>query len=432
MSDSPGSALRTLFAPKESEVLIFATDLASEPPSAEYWFNINPLAHLKCSRALPIAESADIVALPGALNRPYYEWLRSLGFGPAEVVAYDVERPAVPLAQMIISDPQPLLKAIRRTGKAPVYVPFFANQQDHQAAALLDAEIYGCDPKVTLPFYDKDSFKEMLRLIGAPSVEGGVRSRVPAASTGPSAHAFAQIFSALLKNYSGLIVRGAFGASGSSVYRMETVNMADVLEKLQQHAGSNLLIEPFLKVIASPNDQWGIDRDGGIHHIGISSQLFSGLKHAGNIYGQYFAQRVTDAISATSRLVIEHMAAAGYRGIAGLDYIVCDEGIFPIENNARFNGSSFAFGIFDRVKARLPMVRCWKFFKATVDPCSFEALAARCAPLLYNDQRINSVFPFDCDALTQNGSFTALLIAEDMYHIEYLESSLMELGVKRL
>lgn len=434
MADSTADAvpLRALCAPEPDEVLVFATDLASEPPSPGYWFDINPLAHLKCSRALLIAAESDIVVLSGPLNHPYYEWLRQHGFGPATVVAYGQERTEISLADMVRSDPEPVRRQVRRTARRPVYIPFFANTSDHRAADALGAEIYGCDPAITLSFYDKVRFKALVRSLGAPTVEGGVRSRMPDASTGASAEAFVRMLSTLLTEHSALIIRGALGASGSSVYRVDRSNLRDVLLQLQHHAGDDCLIEPFLDVRASPNDQWGIDRRGAVHHIGLSRQLISGVKHVGNLFGQAFAPRISDAIGRTSRLIVERMSAAGYRGVAGIDYIVCETGVFPIENNARLNGSSFAFGVFERVSAGLPEARCWKYFKAAVAPCAFEDLARRCASLLYDSQRVNSFFPFDCDALPLNGSFNALLIAEDLDHLDGIERALLDSGVHRV
>ncbi|MCB0309603.1 MAG: hypothetical protein KDD42_00125, partial [Bdellovibrionales bacterium] len=119
-------------------------------------------------------------------------------------------------------------------------------------------------------------------------------------------------------------------------------------------------------------------------------------------------------------------------GILGIDYIISDDGIFPIENNARFNGSTFSFGIIDNIEERLGPVACWKFFNAKTKPCSFTELTELIEPILYNNHRLNCVFPHDCDALHITGQFAPLLVAEDIYHIEYLEESLKSLGIERI
>ena len=70
------------------------------------------------------------------------------------------------------------------------------------------------------------------------------------------------------------MVRGARGSSGSSAYQVDGEKVHEVIETLQANRDEEILIEPFLSVIASPNDQWIIDLNGDIHHVGLSAQLF--------------------------------------------------------------------------------------------------------------------------------------------------------------
>ncbi len=57
------------------------------------------------------------------------------------------------------------------------------------------------------------------------------------------------------------------------------------------------------------------------------------------------------------------MADTGYKGVVGIDYIVSDEGVFPVENNARFNGSSYVSLIVDNIEKLTAPIPCWKFMK---------------------------------------------------------------------
>jgi predicted ATP-grasp superfamily ATP-dependent carboligase len=57
-------------------------------------------------------------------------------------------------------------------------------------------------------------------------------------------------------------------------------------------------------------------------------------------------------------LVVINMAEFGYRGVVGIDYIVSDEGIFPVENNARFNASSYVSMIVDNIEKLTPPIPC--------------------------------------------------------------------------
>jgi hypothetical protein len=191
------------------------------------------------------------------------------------------------------------------------------------------------------------------------------------------------------------------------------------------------LVEPFLSVVASPNDQWAICRDGSLVYLGISAQLFDGFCHVGNLAGQYFSDRISHYIQAASQKLVLGMAAGGYRGIVGIDYIITPEGIYPIENNARMNGSTYCLGVVERMRQRGIPAQAWKFFRAFSSAFSFEALRKKLAPILYDGSLLNGVFPLECEGLKDTGSFTAVVFGEDLYHIAYLESVLSELGIKQ-
>jgi len=92
-------------------------------------------------------------------------------------------------------------------------------------------------------------------------------------------------------------------------------------------------------------------------------------------------------------------------------------------------GSSFAIAVHDKARTLNPEIACWKFFKAQVDSSDFCDLKTRLSALLYNGQKTNSVFPMMTDLLPINGTFIAMIMAEDMYHIDYLQESLHLLGV---
>ena len=125
------------------------------------------------------------------------------------------------------------------------------------------------------------------------------------------------------------------------------------------------------------------------------------------------------------------MAGFGYRGVVGIDYIVSDEGIFPVENNARFNGSSYVSMIVDNIEELTSPIPYWKFIKTKAPACSFLELTERIETVLYDGKKLNSVFPYNCNALPLTGDLAVVLLAENMDRIFYLEESLKEAGVKR-
>lgn len=80
--------------------------------------------------------------------------------------------------------------------------------------------------------------------------------------------------------------------------------------------------------------------------------------------------------------------------MVGLDYIVSREGIFPVENNARFNGSSYVGMLVHNIEqVAATLVPFWKFTKTRTSPCSFPELIDRLGPYLYDGSQLNCVFP---------------------------------------
>ncbi len=123
------------------------------------------------------------------------------------------------------------------------------------------------------------------------------------------------------------------------------------------------------------------------------------------------------------------MRASGYTGVIGIDYIVTDSIIYPVEINARFNGSSYVKIIINNIEGLTGPVPCWKFIKAKTGPCSFNALAKKMKPILFDGIKSESIFPFNCDNLDKTGDFAVILLACDPEKIAVLEQTLNGMGV---
>jgi hypothetical protein len=229
-----------------------------------------------------------------------------------------------------------------------------------------------------------------------------------------------------------VIIRGTLGEAGMSLYKTNGDGLAELYQTIAESGEKVVLIEPFLNVTSTPNDQWVVDRDGKITHIGMLEQVCEeGMVHVGSLKGDGPAPQVFDAIKQTSLKIITAMAASEYCGMTGFDYIVADDGIFPVENNARFNGSSYVNLIVHNIEKVMEPVPLWKFIKIKTTPCTFNELSKQIDSVLYDGSKLNSVFPFNCEDLSRTGNFAVILLAEDMDRLRMLEVSLKDLGVKR-
>jgi len=415
---------RKCISNNDNELVIYGADNYSQFPRRD------ATVSSKCDRTLPAASRHDLVVLRGKLDHDYYNWLGSHSLGPDYVVEYQAQSGEMTLSELIVKNPEPIKKIIRNTGRKPVYVPWFSGPMEAEAAKILGADLFGASASATLKYNDKASFKNLCRQLGIPVVEGALFEIFPEISDN-----YLEMKKTIrdnLSKYKTVIIRGTLGEAGMSLYKTYGNDISKLYRQIADSGEKVVLIEPFLNVVSSPNDQWIIGRDGKINHLGMRDQICErGMVHIGTLKGEDSSPDILNYITETSLKIVNHMAGFGYRGVVGIDYIVSNEGIFPVENNARFNGSSYVSMIVDNVEEFISLIPYWKFIKIKTPACTFLELTRRIEPILYNGRKLNSVFPYNCDTLPITGNFAVVLLAENMDRIIYLEKSLKEMEIKR-
>lgn len=416
--------LRECISSNKNELVIFGADSFAQFPTRD------SSIHSNCDRALPGACRCDLVVLRGQPQHDYYTWLRAHGLGPDHIVAYEESSRDRSLSECIIENPQPVLNMIEVIGRKPVYVPWYSGRKEAEAAKILGAELFGAQRDVTVKYNDKAEFKSICQQLGIAVITGNSFTMQPEDDN--NAQEMARIIKGYLTTHETVILRGTLGESGMSLYRTTGDDLPELYEKIVATGEKMVIIEPFLSVISSPGDQWTIDRAGRIDHIGLTDQVCEkGMVHVATQHGPPVSPRLYDIITQTSRKIVKHMAESGYCGVFGIDYIVTNEDVFPVENNARFNGSTYPRLITDKMKKVIPSIDYWKFIKIKTTPCTFAELTALIHDLLYDGVKVNSVFPYNCRTLQTRGVFSVLLLAEDLNHLRYIEEALKERGIKR-
>lgn len=411
---------RDCISNNDSELIIYAADNFPQFPQR------NSSVLSKCDRTLSAAISNDLVVLRGTLDHEYHNWLRSFGLGSDLVVQYGKDNTGKTLSELIINNPEPIKEIIRKLGRKPVYVPWFSGNIENEAAKVLGAELFGAPESETLKYNDKASFKNICQQLNIAVVEGV--SFEMQAQNSENYRMMKNTIKGFLQSYSTVIIRGALGESGISLYKTKGDNIAEIYQEISDSGEKVIIIEPFLNVSSSPNDQWIISRDGSINHLEIRDQICKeGLIHIGTINKVQISDDHSKYITATSLKIATKMAETGYVGVIGIDYIVTDKGVFPVENNARFNGSSYVSLIVDNIEKLTVAVSIWKFMKIKTTPCSFIELKERLKSSLYDGEKLNSVFPFNCEELLNTGHFSVILLAENIENI-----SILEQGVKKM
>ena len=417
-------SLRKCISDNNNELVIYGSDTSSQFPKRKSSIS------LKCDRALAAASSDDLVLIRTTLDHDYYDWLRSCGLGPNHVVEFQTSSTDTSLSGLIIEDPGPVLKVIKEIGRKPVYTPWFNGALEAKAADAIGAELFGTSHALTLKYNDKAEFKALCRQLGIPVIEGETFTLNPTDSA--NYQEMKVIVRRCLATHETVIIRGTLGESGMSLYKTTGTNLEALYRVIADSGEKQVLIEPFLTFITStPNDQWAIGRDGTITHLGMLDQICEkGMVHIGNLKGQQPDKDVYDSIRDASHRIVTDMAKTGYCGVVGIDYIVSGEGLFPVENNARFNGSSYVSMLVHNIEQLTAIpIPFWKFIKTRTSPCSFSELTSRLAPHLYDGSKLNSVFPLNCKELSESGNFAIVLLAENLEQILQLENSLKGLGV---
>jgi len=419
--------LRKCISNNDNELVIYGADNFSQfprrDPSANY-------PNSKCDRPLPAARRDDLVVLRTKLDHEYYKWIRSHCLGSDYVVEYKALTKEKTLSELIINNPEPIKKIIKKTGRKPIYVPWFSGHMENETAETLGADLFGASESVTLRYNDKASFKTICRQLGIPVVEGNLFEMSPENSE--NCLEMKKMINSYLSKYQTVIIRGTLGEAGMSLYKTKGNDISKLYRQIANSGEKMVIIEPFLNFVSSPNDQWAIGRDGKITHLGIRDQICErGMVHIGTLKGEKTSPNISNYITDTSLKIVNNMAESGYKGLVGIDYIVSDEGIFPVENNARFNGSSYVSMILDNIEKLTSPIPYWKFIKIKTAACSFLEITERIKSVLYDGNKLYSVFPFNCDQLPETGNFAVILIAENLNQIFNLEESLKEMGVKR-
>ena len=417
-------SIRTSISSNKDDLVVYAADNFSQFPRRD------ATTASKCDRALAFASADDLVVLRGVLDQDYHHWLRSHQLGSDHVVAYNMPPSGKTLSELIVENPQPVQKMISEIGGKPIYVPWFSSRMETEAANTLGADLFGATEFDTLLHNDKAAFKVLCQKLKVPVVDGVAFAMSPENNDN-----FTQMKS-LVERYRSdhdtVIIRGTLGEAGMSLYKTNGDDLAWLYQTIAESGEKVILIEPFLNVTSTPNDQWVVGRDGRVTHIGMIEQLCEqGMVHVGSLKGDGPAPDVFDAVKQTSLKIVTEMAESGYRGVTGFDYIVADEGIFPVENNARFNGSSYVNLIVHNIEKVMGPVPVWKFIKIKTAPCTFIELSKRIESVLYDSSKSNSVFPFNCEDLSRTGNFAVVLLAENMDQLHLLEISLKEQGVTR-
>lgn len=205
----------------------------------------------------------------------------------------------------------------------------------------------------------------------------------------------------------GVVVKGAIGASGSSIFVIKTSDDIDnVLTQLaKRHDNDVYLVEPLFSLSSAPNITVWISPDGTIALVNNSNQCLSErLVFAGNQY-PCSSSLYPDIVQASERLA-QYLYQQGVSGWAGFDFVEYYDSLtnsyrfFFSEINARYNAGMYAKTVFDVIQQRqqqqgLPIPSVYITENLLLAPLSFAMLQSRYQDLLFNPVCGYGVIPFN-------------------------------------
>lgn len=316
-------------------------------------------------RALTVATARDVVCLPAAPDPTFVELLAGLGLGPdASRIVVPRGDPAGPIARRFLADPIALARIARLLPgcEAAWLAPGHSARSDAALAAAIAAtrgapvRVLAGSPALVARVDHKHVVRAAALELGVPLAAGTVVSLALGGDGRPtSLEPLQRAIRRIARRSGKAIVRGALGASGSSVSVTGPEGLVGPVgaEFAARPAQSVYLVEEHLEVLASPNVQVFIDPSGEPACVSVADQLLSSnLGYRGNAYPS--AAETLPAMIESSLVMATWLSRLGYRGVLGLDFIEYADRAGNLrhllaEINPRFNGSAQPVAMLERL-----------------------------------------------------------------------------------
>jgi hypothetical protein len=280
--------------------------------------------------------------------------------------------------------------------------------------------------------YDKGLVRRKAAQWSLPLPPGEAVELAPKAST--TAHRTRPLRAAIeryLDLTGRVIIRGAFGASGSSVFVVgrDKCDLRNCLQAIAEQRHTDVyVVEPFLDVVVSPNVGMFIDpHDGAISCLSVSDQIMDDqVRHVGNQFPSQarFAEQMVAASIRACRWLRDH-GTTGFLGFDFCEYRVPgnrDRQFFFAELNPRFNAATYPTHLLARLNDRSADWR-WRAFRAiTIETSatSFGAWQAICSDLFFDGREAAGLIPYNVGMLRQ-GKLMVAMIGETSVAVDALQ-----------
>lgn len=385
----------------------------SEAPDAPIIAGRMPEFERYGERALLLAGPGDVVCVARAVDGLYLDFLDSLELGPRrdDIVIVEGVRPGTGLAARVIRDPDAFDRVVRRIAGAGQIVvsPFFPTADAFALGGVLadrlsrPVRVEGGSAELVRNLHDKITARALAVSLGIPVAPGEV-VRVPDTAALRGA----------VERWSGatghVIVRGASGASGSSIFTTRSGGVEAMIEAIAERTDNSIyLVEPLFEARFSPNVEVLVDPEvPPPGRVGVSEQILDGnLVYVGSVHPS--SARLQRRMSEDSLAIVAWMRDRGFSGRVGFDFVEHalrggEPEHFLTEINPRINGASYPLALLRRLAAlagrrQAPAPAAFRTCYVRVRTGEFGELADLSRTLLYDPARGEGVVPYSVGAL---------------------------------
>lgn len=311
-------------------------------------------------RPVSVMTEKDLCIVSSPVDEGWLAGLKSQGFGPARdgVIVLEGEGP-LPQRMILRKD-----ELTDRLHGMQILHPFHSSQTTVRAAQMFGLEHMGPAPELARDVGDKSYFLERFKEHASPGV-----SIEQTKSVDLMASQLRDAYDLLADRspHGRLFVRGASGATGSSVYRVSREHIGEKAHELVRDTEMpRFRVEPEYSLKSSPSVIFRLDSEGAHRLSPVSGQVLEGAEFLGNFYPSNISPQVERRIIDSSMSISRSLWEMGFRGELGYDWIVTsDNETFVAECNARVTGQTTLAAMYGEMIERHGMIAATSFYVQT-------------------------------------------------------------------
>ncbi|WP_235941607.1 preATP grasp domain-containing protein [Paenibacillus puerhi] len=290
---------------------------------------------------LLLCRKQDVLILREQPDAAYLSELRRLGFEVPRILTVQAADFYTPISELVLKD-EAILQALCELAlerRSVFFMPYAVTNLEEEIANACGLTLIGPPSNLAAKINDKIFNKKMAEELGFPTCKGVV----------------CETFEELREQYPVLksfgkkiIIKEPYSASGKGLYVLETDEQwGALLTRLSRFAHRRpehpWIMEQWLEKTADVNVQIFVDLDGTVDVFSIKRQILNGTVYMGSQMPPDLEHDVIESFLGYGRAIGSYLHNLGYRGIAGIDSIITEDGvIIPlIEINGRFTLSTY-------------------------------------------------------------------------------------------